>query len=59
LALIIGLEHNGFVVDAFNDPLLALQSFKDKEKNNTSYALVLVDVKMPKMNGFELCNELR
>jgi DNA-binding response OmpR family regulator len=28
-ALRIGLEDNGFVVDSFNYPLLALQSFKE------------------------------
>jgi DNA-binding response OmpR family regulator len=27
----IGLEDNGFVVDTFNDPLLALQSFREIE----------------------------
>ena len=57
-ALSIGLEDNGFVVNAFNDPLLALQSFKDK-KEKESFALALIDIKMPKMNGFELYNEIR
>src|SRR5215831_8367042 len=57
-ALSIGLEDNGFVVNAFNDPLLALQSFKDK-KEKESFALALIDIKMPKMNGFELYNETR
>ena len=33
-ALSIGLEDNGFVVNAFNDPLLALQSFKDKKRRS-------------------------
>ena len=56
LALSIGLEDNGFVVNTFNDPLLALQSFKER---NESYALALIDIRMPKMNGFELYNELR
>jgi DNA-binding response OmpR family regulator len=61
-AISIGLEDNGFVVDTFNDPLLALQSFKENNEKNDgrkSYDLVLVDIKMPKMNGFELYNEIR
>jgi DNA-binding response OmpR family regulator len=61
-ALSIGLEDNGFEVDAFNDPLLALQTFKeneDKNNKNESYALALLDIKMPKMNGIELYNEIR
>jgi len=61
-ALSIGLEDNGFVVDAFNDSLVALQSFKDKKKNNNhneSYVLALIDIKMPRMSGFELYNEIR
>jgi DNA-binding response OmpR family regulator len=59
-ALSIGLEDNGFVIDSFSDPLLALQSFKEKTSNeNNPYALALLDIKMPKMNGFELYNEIR
>jgi DNA-binding response OmpR family regulator len=52
----VGLEDNGFVVDAFNDPLLALEAFKERKK---SYALALLDIKMPKMNGFELYKQIR
>ena len=61
LGFSIGLEDAGFLVDAFNDPLLALQSFKQfmKEKDSSYYALVLIDIKMPKMNGFELYREIR
>ena len=55
LAFSIGLEDSGFEVDAFNDPLLALEAFKEKK----SYDLALIDVKMPKMNGFELYKEIR
>jgi DNA-binding response OmpR family regulator len=51
----MALEDNGFEVDAFNDPLLALEAFKEKK----SYDLALLDIKMPKMNGFELCREIR
>ena len=50
----IVLEDNGFIVNAFNDPLLARSSFKQG-----LYALALIDIKMPKMNGFELYREIR
>ncbi|MGB6626598.1 MAG: response regulator [Nitrososphaeraceae archaeon] len=56
LAFSMGLEDSGFIVDAFNDPLSALESFKEEKK---SYALALLDIKMPKMNGFELYKEIR
>jgi DNA-binding response OmpR family regulator len=51
----LGLEDNGFEVDIFNDPRIALSAFKDKP----SYALALIDIRMPDMNGFELYNEMR
>jgi two-component system, OmpR family, response regulator ChvI len=50
----IGLEDYGFAVDAFNDPLLALSSFKVG-----LYTMAILDIKMPKMNGFELGGKLR
>jgi CheY-like chemotaxis protein len=37
-----------FVVNTYNDPLLALSEFKP-----SFYDLLLVDINMPKMNGFE------
>ena len=49
----IGLEDNGFAVDTFNDPEEALSNFKAG-----LYDLLLIDVKMPKMNGFELYREI-
>ena len=39
----IALEDSGFKVDSFNDPLLALDTFKQK---NSSYALALLDIKI-------------
>jgi CheY-like chemotaxis protein len=49
----MALEDNGFKVDVFNDPLLALTEFK-----KGSYDLILLDYKMPNMNGFELYTEI-
>jgi len=46
---ILGCLLNRYCVDSFNDPLEALSSFR-----RGRYDLVLIDVKMPKMNGFEL-----
>ena len=48
------LEDNGFMVDAFSNPLEALSSFKPGV-----YDLLLIDIKMPQMNGFELNQEIR
>jgi two-component system, OmpR family, response regulator ChvI len=53
----VGLEeYEGgvFVVDIFNDSKEALSSFKPGV-----YDLLLLDIKMPKMNGFELYNVIR
>ncbi len=47
------LEDYGYVIDAFTDPIDALYSFK---KN--TYDLVLLDLKMPKMNGILLYEKL-
>ncbi len=48
------LEDNGFNVDAYNDPLLALSSFKAG-----LYAMAILDIRMPKMDGYELSGEIR
>lgn len=49
----MGLEGTGYKVDAFNDPAEALSKFKVGV-----YDLLLLDIKMPKMNGFQLYEEL-
>jgi DNA-binding response OmpR family regulator len=48
------LKERGFEVISFNDPLLALQHFKPRH-----YELVILDIKMPKMDGFELYQQLK
>jgi DNA-binding response OmpR family regulator len=41
------LEDKGFEVDSYEDPRLALEYFKPQY-----YDLVIIDSKMPQMNGF-------
>ena len=47
------LSENGFVVDSFENPTLALEKFTVH-----SYDLVL-DIKMPDLNGFALYREIK
>jgi len=54
LALKIILENNNFKVDSFDDPILALKNFK-----GNSYDLLILDIKMPQMNGTKLYQEIR
>jgi len=48
------LSENGFVVDSFENPTLALEKFKAY-----SYDLVVLDIKMPELNGFALYREIK
>ena len=48
------LESNGFEVTSYNDPVIALSSYKPHH-----YDLVILDVKMAKIDGFELYDEIR
>jgi DNA-binding response OmpR family regulator len=43
-----------FTVDTFNDPILALNYYKVN-----FYDLVILDIKMPKMDGFQLYTKIR
>jgi two-component system, OmpR family, response regulator ChvI len=56
LTLKIVLEENGFKVDSFTDPLLALQNFKEQDG---MYDIIILDIKMPNMNGFELYRQIK
>jgi CheY-like chemotaxis protein len=50
----LALEYHGFKVNSFNDAQEALSKFKPG-----SYDLVILDIKMPKMDGFELYDEIK
>jgi len=53
-----GLESKGgFVVDTFSSGEAALQTIVSKAPG--FYDLVLTDIRMPKMNGFELYRRIR
>jgi CheY-like chemotaxis protein len=49
-----GLEKADIVVDDYTDPVLALSGYKPD-----MYDLLLFDIKMPKMNGFELYEKIK
>jgi DNA-binding response OmpR family regulator len=54
LTLAAVLEDNRFVVHTFDDPLLALENFR-----KGLYDLLILDIKMEKMNGLELYREIK
>jgi DNA-binding response OmpR family regulator len=48
------LEQNGFIVDSYEDPFLALENFKPN-----FYDLLILDIKMPEMSGFSFYREIK
>ena len=50
----IGLENNQFIVTTFNDPIEALSKFRPG-----LYDLLILDIRMPGMNGFQLYRKIR
>ena len=52
----LGLLKNRFIVNAFTNPVEALQSFKS---NAESYCLVLSDIRMPSMSGIQLARKVK
>jgi two-component system, OmpR family, response regulator ChvI len=48
------LEMNGYEVDGYTNPLSALSNFRPNE-----FGLLLLDIRMPAMNGFELFKKLK
>jgi DNA-binding response OmpR family regulator len=53
-AISIGLKGYGISVDAYVDPVEAVSAFKAG-----SYDLAILDVRMPRMNGFQVYRELK
>jgi two-component system, OmpR family, sensor histidine kinase VicK len=49
----VGLELAGFEVEAYNDSAVALSNFRADH-----YDLLLIDIKMPKIDGFELYEKI-
>ncbi len=47
-----GLEQQGYFADAYQDPMKALENFRPGR-----YDLLLVDIHMPKMDGFRFFQE--
>ena len=50
----LALEYHGFKVDSFNEPQEALAKFEPG-----LYDLVILDITMSKMDGFELYHEIK
>jgi len=54
LVLKIVLENNGFIVNYYCNPILALDEFK-----SNFYDLIILDIQMPDMNGIQLYKEIK
>jgi DNA-binding NtrC family response regulator len=50
------LQKYGFNTLAFTDPLLAFEHF---QKNSERFAVVISDIRMPSMNGYELMRKIK
>ena len=48
------LEQNGFLVNYYYNPIIALDELK-----SNFYNLIILDIQMPDMNGFQLYREIR
>lgn len=53
-ALSVVLKRGGYDVDTFDNPFIALEKLK-----SGFYGLIILDVKMPQMDGFELYREIK
>ena len=51
-----GLELDGIEIFTFDDPILALDEFS---KNSEKYCIVITDMRMPVMSGYEIINKFK
>lgn len=51
------LESQGFKVHSFTDPIVALRQFA--KEDSSKYDLVVMDIRMPQLNGLQLYQRLR
>jgi DNA-binding response OmpR family regulator len=50
----IFLESNGYIVDAYTNPIKALNNFRKQR-----HSLIILDLKMPKIDGMTLYNKIK
>jgi DNA-binding NtrC family response regulator len=50
------LQNHGFKTLGFTDPIIALEQFQN---NSKSFAMVISDIRMPSMNGYELIRKIK
>lgn len=51
-----GLEIDGIEIFTFDDPISALDEFS---KNSEKYCIVITDMRMPVMSGYEIINKFK
>ena len=54
IALQDGLESEGYLVESYGDGLTGLRAALNKE-----FDLVILDVMLPKLSGFDVCQQIR
>jgi CheY-like chemotaxis protein len=52
----LSLEIKGMSTHGFTDPVLAVEHFKN---NAANYDIVITDIRMPQMNGFEVARAVK
>jgi DNA-binding response OmpR family regulator len=54
IMLKVVLEQNGFIVNYYSNPIIALDELK-----SNYYNLIILDIQMPQINGMQLYREIR